>query len=235
MHTIVLDDIGVEWDLDALAKRVRVGRESALREDLANLMFTAQAVARPKAIFRVGYIDAREDDAVVIDGVTFASRVLRVNLEEAHRVFPYVATCGRELHDWTLSLDDPLYRYWAEAIQVMALGAATTALNSHIAEGYQPGRTSVMSPGSLPDWPLPQQRPLFSLIGDVTAKIGVQLTESLLMIPAKSVSGIRFPTESSFESCQLCPRENCPGRRAPHDSALAGERYGLPAAKATHG
>ena len=46
------------------------------------------------------------------------------------------------------------------------------------------------------------------------------LTDTFLMVPIKSVSGIFFPTEVSFESCQLCPRENCIGRRAPYDPAL---------------
>ena len=36
------------------------------------------------------------EDSVVVDGITFKSRVLRVNLEQTHRVFPYLATCGTE-------------------------------------------------------------------------------------------------------------------------------------------
>jgi hypothetical protein len=59
--------------------------------------------------------------------------------------------------------------------------------------------------------------------------VGVRLTDSCLMMPTKSVSGIRFPTETSFESCQLCPRDDCPGRRAPYDSGLYDRRYRLPA------
>jgi len=40
------------------------------------------------------------------------------------------------------------------------------------------------------------------------------------MVPLKSVSGIYFPTEIKFESCQLCPREVCRGRVAPYDPDL---------------
>ena len=50
--------------------------------------------------------------------------------------------------------------------------------------------------------------------------IGVTLSESFLMIPIKSVSGILFPKEIRFESCQLCPREKCAGRRAPYEESL---------------
>jgi hypothetical protein len=54
----------------------------------------------------------------------------------------------------------------------------------------------------------------------VTRHIGVVLTDSFLMIPNKSVSGIRFQTETDFRSCQVCRREVCPSRSAPFDKAL---------------
>jgi hypothetical protein len=34
------------------------------------------------------------------------------------------------------------------------------------------------------------------------------------------VSGIFFPSESGFESCQLCRRDPCSERRAPFDADL---------------
>jgi hypothetical protein len=81
-----------------------------------------------------------------------------------------------------------------------------------------------MNPGSLENWPISEQKPLFSLFGDVEKLIGVRLSDSFLMFPIKSVSGIYFPTESSFASCQLCPREKCPNRRAKYDPELK-EKY----------
>ena len=56
-------------------------------------------------------------------------------------------------------------------------------------------------------------------------RLGVRLTDSLLMIPSKSVSGIRFPTEQTFASCQLCPRAGCPSRQAPYDATLYDKKY----------
>jgi len=43
------------------------------------------------------------------------------------------------------------------------------------------------------------------------------------MIPAKSISGIYFPTEVPFFSCQLCDRKDCPGRKAVYDPKIAAE------------
>jgi hypothetical protein len=82
-----------------------------------------------------------------------------------------------------------------------------------------------MAPGSLVDWPLAQQRPLFQLLGNAEVAVGVHLTESCLMVPNKSISGLRFPTETSFESCQLCPRPDCPNRRARYDAELFERKY----------
>jgi hypothetical protein len=43
------------------------------------------------------------------------------------------------------------------------------------------------------------------------------------MIPTKSVSGIYFPTEITFYSCQLCPPKASDGRKAPYDERKAKE------------
>jgi hypothetical protein len=83
-----------------------------------------------------------------------------------------------------------------------------------------------MAPGSLADWPIEEQAPLFKLLGDVDASIGVKLTDSMLMLPAKSISGVYFPADVSFFSCQLCPRERCESRKAKYDPKLAQE-YGI--------
>ena len=231
MDAVVLDDIPFQLDLDALMKRLCIKEGSPYADDLRRIADEAQAIARPKALYRIAFIESKGDDYVVVDGITLTSRVLRVNLEQAHRVFAYVATCGTELDDWSNSVDDMLQRYWGETINELALRAAIRALNKHMVEQYRPGRTSAMSPGSLGDWPLREQRALFALLGDPEEAIGVRLSDSLLMIPVKSVSGMRFPTEESFESCQLCPRRNCPGRRAPYDEGLYDRKY-RPEAKA---
>jgi len=228
VDAITLDHIPFQIDLDQLLKRLHVEKDSPYGEDIKGLASDAQAVGSPKALYKVAFIESRGDDSVVIDDVVFTSRVLRVNLDSAHRVFAYVATCGVELDDWSNSIDDLLHRYWADTIKEMALRSAMRALDEHLVARYHPGRTATMSPGSLADWPLQEQRALFTLLGNPREAIGVQLTDSFLMIPTKSVSGVRFPTEESFESCQLCPRERCPGRRAPYDEGLYDRKYRIP-------
>jgi hypothetical protein len=230
MEAVVLDNIPFQPDLQRLATKLRIKAGSSHATRLEHLVDEARAIARPRALYKVAYVDAVDDSGVVLEGIPFHSRVLRVNLDGAHRVFAYVATCGSELHEWASAQDDLLLRYYADAVGEMALRGAMATLQEHLIEQHRLGRTSTMSPGSLPDWPIQAQRPLFALLGDPQVAIGVQLTASLLMVPSKSVSGIRFPTERSFASCQLCPRQDCPGRQAPYDPGLYDRRYRLPTA-----
>jgi len=226
-QSMILDQIPFELDIAQLEKKLHIESGSSFSADVAALAVAAQKIARPKAFFRMAFIESKQDDAVIIDGIQFTSRVLRVNLDSVHRVFACLATCGTELEDWANSIEDVLYRFWADTIKECALRAAYCFLKEHLEQMFQPGQTSSMSPGSLKDWPIEQQIPLFQLLGDTRTAIGVELTPSFLMLPTKSVSGIRFPAKENFESCQLCPREDCPGRRLPYNPDLFQTKYDL--------
>jgi len=221
----VLDLIGFRLNIAFLAKHLHIHPDSRLYSEFARIVAEARAVAKPKAAFRIGYIEGKEHDSVLINGIRFTSRVLRVNLEPVHRVFFYLATCGEELEAWSKGMPDMLYQYWADAIRESALRSASRALVDYLKGQYQLPRTSAMGPGSLEDWPITQQRLLFDAMDGLDRQIGVKLTDSFLMVPVKSISGIRFPSENRFESCQLCSRKNCIGRRALYDQDLYEKRF----------
>jgi hypothetical protein len=225
MESRILDAIPLQFDLDQLSKQLRIKEGAGHLEKLKKLAEQAQVVGKPKAFYRMAYIEERTDDRVKVNGVWLSSRVLQVNLEKAHRIFPFVATCGRELEEWSQPITDLLEKYWADAIKETALRQTVKYLNEYLVENFRPGNLSRMNPGSLPDWPLAEQRPLFTILGEGPGAIGMQLTEHFLMLPIKSVSGIWFPTEESFESCGLCPRENCRGRRAAYNQDLYARKY----------
>jgi hypothetical protein len=220
----LLDNIPVSFSVEQVLNRLQLGNSEKFAEEVQNLIDKVQPVVRPKAVYDVCYIDSKDENSVEIAGVKFVSRILRVNLNEAERVFPHVSTCGIEVEDVEIPPDDLMGKFIMDTIKQMALGAARNYLREHIVKKHSPGKMSAMAPGSLEDWPISEQKPLFSIFGDVEELIGVKLTDSFLMMPLKSVSGIYFPTEVTFESCQLCPRERCPGRRAAYDEK-AKERY----------
>jgi hypothetical protein len=216
----VLTQIPVEFEMEEILARLHVAPEGEDAKQVAAVVAWAKSVANPKAVYEIGYVDEKTPEGVTINGTTFASRVLRVNLDTAHRVFPYIITCGTELENAPSITGDMMEFYWLDELKHVALGAAYAYMQKHLQKKYRPGNVSHMAPGSLEDWPITQQTQLFSLFGKPEEMIGVRLTETFLMHPTKSVSGIMFPTEVNFESCQLCPREGCPGRRAKYDKEL---------------
>lgn len=220
-----LADFPFALDIPDLLGKLRIAARPEYAQRCERLAREAVGIGRPRAAYGLAYIESKGEDSVVIDAIPFTSRILRVNLEAVHRVFPFLITCGRELDEWSKAHTDMLERFWADAIMEEALRGALDALNAELAARYKLGQTGMMNPGSLTDWPLEQQRPLFDLLGEASTRIGVQLTDSFLMAPVKSVSGILFQTETKFENCQLCPRETCPNRRAKYDPALFEKQY----------
>jgi len=226
MHEYVLDGIPVRFDTDGLKRRLRIEPNSAMADDFDQFVLDAEKLAMPRALYKIEGIEARGRETVTIDGVTFTSRVLSVNLSSLNRVFPYVATCGPEIEEWSQGLKDVLARFWGEALNTSALYAAIQALRADIDRRFRPGQLSSMTPGSLKDWPLREQQQIFRLLGDNASSTGVSLTEGYMMTPAKSVSGILFANDEGYENCELCPRKDCPGRRKPYSPGLYEQKYG---------
>jgi len=220
--TEILVDIPFELDAASIMETVHVKPDSPDGQAVDALIDRARQIGVPKALYREAYIEAKGAETVRIAGVTFTSRMLRANLDKVQRVFPFVATCGHEMDTVDLPAGDFLAEFWWDAIKQVLLGCAVKHLVAHIKQRFALEKIASMSPGSgdVTVWPIEQQRPLFSLLGDVHAQIGVELTESFLMKPNKTVSGIHFPAEFDFRTCQVCHRQDCPGRTAAFDPHL---------------
>lgn len=221
----ILDSIQIQLNFELVRKRLHLKREADLKA-VADLVQIAQPLIEPKVIYKLCFIQEKLAEGVIIEGQQFTSMVLRKNLDKIERVFPFVITIGKKFGEKLETCTDLLEKFYFDTIGNVALNQVRMALKDHLKQQYALEKTAFMAPGSLPNWPIEQQKPLFKLLGDVQASIGVELTESLLMLPAKSVSGIYFPTETSFFSCQLCPRERCESRKAKYDEKLA-RQYGI--------
>jgi hypothetical protein len=225
VHSRRLDNIPIQFDMEGLCKTLRLKEGSRQLEKLRSMVTEAQSVGKPKAFYSEAFIDSKGDDHVIINGIRFTSRVMRVNLDQVYRVFPYVATCGLELEEWSKKFEDILDKYYADVLKETVLRMGFRRLNEYLVEQTGIQHLARMNPGSLADWPLSEQKHLFAMLGEGPQSIGIQLTDSFLMLPIKSVSGMWFPSEATYENCQLCPREKCPGRRAPYDRDLYEKKY----------
>jgi hypothetical protein len=218
----VLSDIPFRVNRKDLFKRLHLEEDSEFAGDLNTLATQADAIARPKAMVGEVRIDAIEKDGIRVGGVRFTSHVMPRNLRDVDRIYPYICTCGIELDAIPIGPGDDFGQFGLDIIKEMALRHAIAALNERIRLDFGLEKKANMNPGSGDRllWPIEEQRPLFRLLGDVTAAIGVRLTDSFLMMPNKSVSGFFFKTDKTYHNCQLCKRADCPNRQAPFDQTL---------------
>lgn len=225
MKSIVLDNIPFKPNLIHLYKHLHVPIGKKERQAFDILAAEAARIARPKALYGLAAVEEHGEDFIIVENRRFESRVLAVNVNDLNRVFPFVVTCGQELVDWADGISDMLTKYYADGLKMAALRKAARVLEKEIKTQFDTGRISQMCPGSISDWPLDQQRPLFDLLGETQRTVGVRLKSSMLMIPDKSESGFYFQNDSGFASCQLCPVENCPSRKALFDKGLYDQKY----------
>jgi len=207
----------VDISIDSLLSALHVDAEEESAEDIRAMHRAAMEIARPVALYAPFPPEVR-GGAVVLNGVTLKEPFVHKMISNCNLVVPYVASCGREIEAWSRSFTDIFNQFVADTLKQMCLGVIREKLFGEVKEKYFDPEKSVstINPGSLKEWPITGQRPLFQILGGVTDDIGVALTDSLLMMPTKSVSGIIFQTERAYHNCQLCPRTDCPGRRVPY-------------------
>lgn len=188
-------------------------------DELAEMLDEAEAVAEPMVLFGVCGAERRDDHAWV-NGIEILSDLAAEKLGGLKRCFPYIGTCGTALEAWSKQYaGDLLAEFWADEIKKYYVRKIAGAYFAFIKEQYHTsGHLTGLNPGSVAAWPISGQGELFAVLGGrafVKDSIGVIYTDSFLMLPSKSVSGIAFESESFYENCQHCPLVNCPGRRAP--------------------
>ena len=225
MPVKILDKVQFRLDLKEFFQATRIRPDSQDGDRGRALAKEAEGIARPKAVFREVLIVDRGQSFITLDSIKINSQILRVNSQGLDRVFAYVASCGMELFNWAQGHFDMLDRYLADSIMERALNSALKGLEDYLRDNFNADRLSYINPGSLEDWPIEGQADLFGLLGDVEGAIGVRLTESYLMLPFKSSSGILFSAEKDYSSCMLCDRPTCPNRRAAYDSKLYETKY----------
>lgn len=210
---------GQKADISKLLEAMGEDMEDEVRE----MAEAASEIARPCSIFGA-YPVSIDGDFCTVGNVRIHSRLMAENFAGHSRVFPYIISCGRELEEWSEQYaDDPLSEYVADELKKLYLGVIGRANRDEIKRRFgiaQDAKLPSMNPGSIAAWPLSGQVELFGIFGGrdvVEREIGVHLTDSMLMLPSKSGSGIAFENESGYENCIMCPILDCPNRRAPYD------------------
>ena len=141
-------------------------------------------------------------------------KIVYRQLKHSERIAIFVCTAGEGISQWSKQMmaNDPLKGFIADILGSVVVETAIEAIQQKLSdEMMQAGLkiTNRYSPGYC-GWPTAEQHKLFSLLPKENC--GVQLTESALMLPIKSVSGfIGIGANVNFHpySCRLCDAAFC--------------------------
>ncbi len=155
-------------------------------------------------------------DGLLVDGTfyTMQSRITS-HLRKAEKAALFVCTIGEAMDDWAASLfsmGDGVTGHFVDTIASLIVENAADYLHRYIKEqvlSHSLRVTNRYSPGYC-GWSVAEQHLLFASIP--AKSCGVTLTESALMIPKKSVSGIiGIGTAVNEEDyfCNQCRNSSC--------------------------
>lgn len=208
----------MELDLTAEALRYlgAAGAPETLRRQVAGELKVLAVQARPRYTYRVCGLETRGDGI----GLAGTGVVLRGNtaarlLETCGRAALVACTLGAR---FDLSLNAAQARDMARAVILDACGSALVERGCDEAEAELSARfpgqylTDRFSPG-YGDLPLDAQRDICAAL-DTPRRLGLHVTESLLLNPVKSVTAViglsDRPQMARIRGCDFCQmREHC--------------------------
>ena len=205
--------IPVDFTAESLAPLCRIKPDSGAFDLLEEAVPMVNQWGAPRAVIRWSNVDSVEDDCTTIDGVTFKSKVVADKLRDNPRVFLSVVTAGSGLEQCPELKDGLLL----DVLNGALLYHASAYMINYMKEQFGFDGSSMLSPGSLPDWPIKNNFALFDIIGNVD-EIGVSLNSAGYINPWNSGSHIHFPGDG-YHNCSLCRNYDCIGRRAKFDRA----------------
>ena len=221
---LLFDDLPWSVEYDMAFSKLHVDEDD--EDDFKEIYEHVVSLIKPVFYFGKDRIESNDGHNLKIGGITFKSRVICVNLQNCEYVYPYVGTSGRAAFEYAQSLKDPLFNYWADSLCELALISASIAFKERVHKELGTDNVYSVNPGSVIDWPISEQKPLFELLGNGYEKTGITLKDTFLMQPVKSGSGIMYISDKHYENCMLCPRCDCPNRRAKFDSEKFKKEYG---------
>ena len=209
---------------DELAKLLGGQKKKSLPNSINKKVQTARQklkrLIKPSVHYRIVKPSIMDNDVVQLDEtVEFTSAKLAKTLKNAEKIVCFVGTIGSGVEHEIKRLLGKQKLADAYILDAMASVAVENMIDrfQDLMENRfdEEDRTVTFrfSPGYC-DWPVTQQKKLFNIFD--TKEINVELLDSCLMKPRKSVSGVFgiTPQESeSYNPCRDCPTHSCESRR----------------------
>ena len=225
--TTIGERIVVDIDREQVLRDI--GYEDTSRVPARMLTLLDDALDRADALIDPSYGCVVRDvefaqgrDSCLQGPVLFESGVVARLLQHCDRAALFCLTIGERLEEAVSVLADEGLAVQARTLDAVGSSAAEAMADMvqgdleglAAAQGYCVSRR--FSPGYC-DWAVEQQETLFDALGDCSTE--VHLTDSCLMLPRKSVSGLVGMGTSrgqvaEYNPCRTCGRADCVGRRA---------------------
>jgi hypothetical protein len=191
-------------------------------EPFAGIIWELLAQAEDKIKPAGGYVvfDAFQTNtarkSITVQGVEFfTNTIVTKHLEKSSAVALFVCTAGSEISRWAAAFNDvgqSIHAYIVDSIGSIAVEKAMDVVQARLeSELRQSGLriTNRYSPGYC-NWDTAEQKKLFSLLPE--GFCGINLTDSMLMKPIKSISGIigigKDVTYRKY-TCNFCKDKHC--------------------------
>lgn len=202
MEPTIYDDFQLNLDHGALTEKMRLKPSSKRAADFELMLQDAEQLAKPKAAVMGCSPVIVETNHIRLGDTIFVSELLWDKIRSQKTVYPYLVTCGVELDQWARSFDDAgnfTARFMADEIMLKIMLNAQKQLVARMTALAGQGQLARINPGFQPTWPITEQKTFFELMGDLPDRLGVELTPSFLMNPAKSSTGIMYPSSEDFD------------------------------------
>ena len=209
----ILDEIDIKIDKDDVLHRAD-GVKPKIDDVLNEMVEEGHRLIEPRILYTYYKITDRGRKRLILEnGSVLKSPILADRLRCSEEVAAYVSTIGPRLEARVtdhFSKGEYLKGWILDNVGTNALRKTNQYLYNVVKAKMGASPLSRFSPGHN-YWDISQQRILFNILP--AEKIGVELTEHLMMKPKKSTSGIIGSTEKKFTSCQICQlRERCEWR-----------------------
>ena len=190
---------------------------SSLEDEVNDILSQISSFIRPRfSYFSIpGHLSLSSSLLQVADQSFSIGKIIAHQLKQSECFVFFVATAGAEFEEWQQNLsikNDMLKSFIADAIGSVIAEKTADAMEKdlevNILDTFK--HTNRFSPGYC-GWHVSEQQKLFSLFSDGNP-CGISLTDSSLMLPIKSVSGVigvgREVRKLDY-SCGLCSFANC--------------------------
>ena len=184
---------------------------------LDEVLAQTQRVCRPRILYRICNGQVLTPLHIEIGGVNFRpGKIITDSLAGAELFCLFVATAGREFEEFRRTYresGDCVREFIADSVGSVLAEACVAKLEQQLDCDLEIPHTHPYSPGYC-GWRVTEQHLLFGMLPD--RPCGIELTESSLMYPIKSVSGIigiGSRVERKPYGCTICRNTACYKRR----------------------